>query len=81
MILNRKKAKNDTTSTIDNQALMLRTVTSYSLFLLVILILFFYLYHSTIDNVRNSYNQQAKSTLISNAELFEKDLNIMNVYC
>lgn len=81
MILNRKKAKNDTTSTIDNQALMLRTVTSYSLFLLIILILFFYLYHSTIDNVRNSYNQQAKSTLISNAELFEKDLNIMNVYC
>lgn len=81
MILNRKKAKNNTDSTMDNQALMLRTVTSYSVFLLIILILFFYLYHSTMDNVRNSYNQQEKSTFISNAELFEKDLNIMNVYC
>ena len=45
MILNRKKAKNSTDSTMDNQALMLRTVTSYSIFLLIILILFFHVYH------------------------------------
>lgn len=81
MILNRKEAKNNTTSTRDNQTLMLRTVTSYSVFLLAILILFFYLYHSTMDNVRNSYNQQTESTLMSNVELFEKDLEIMDVYC
>lgn len=81
MILNRKNAKNNTTSTRDNQALMLRTVTSYSIFLLIILILSFYLYHSSMNNVRDSYNHQVESTFISNMELFEKDLDIMNVYC
>lgn len=81
MILNRKLAKKGAILTRDNQTLMLRTVTSYSVFLLAILILFFYLYHSTMDNVRNSYNQQTESTLMSNVELFEKDLEIMDVYC
>lgn len=60
---------------------MLRMVTSYSIFLLVILILFLYLYQSTFKNVETQYNFQEQSTLISNVELFEKDLKIMNVYC
>lgn len=81
MIFNRKNTKNNTASTSENQALMMRTVTSYSIFLLVILILSFFLYYSSMNNARDSYNQQKKSTLVSNVELFEKDLNIMNVYC
>ncbi len=81
MILDRKNTKKDTTSTRDNQTLMMKMLTSYSIFLLAILILFFYLYHSAMTNIRSSYNQQAKATMISNVELFEKDLDIMNVYC
>lgn len=81
MILNRKKIKNNTNSTADRQTLMLRMVTSYSIFLLVILILFLYLYQSTFRNVQQQYDFQQESTLVSNVELFEKDLRIMNVYC
>lgn len=81
MILNRKHRENDTTSTTGNTTLMLKMVTSYSIFLLIILILFFYLYHTTFSNVRISYNMQEQTSLISNAESFEKDFQIMNVYC
>ena len=81
MILNTKTTKNNADSTTEKQSLMLRMVTSYSIFLLVILILFLYLYQSTFKNVETQYNFQEQSTLVSNVELFEKDLNIMNVYC
>lgn len=81
MILNKKTTKNNADSTTEKQSLMLRMVTSYSIFLLVILILFLYLYQSTFKNVETQYNFQEQSTLVSNVELFEKDLNIMNVYC
>lgn len=54
---------------------MLKMVTSYSIFLLIILVLFIFLYRSTINNARDSYDQQNETTLISNAELFESDLN------
>ncbi len=81
MILNTKTTKNNADSTTEKQSLMLRMVTSYSIFLLVILILFLYLYQSTFKNVETQYNFQEQSTLISNVELFEKDLKIMNVYC
>ena len=81
MILNRKKTQNNTNSTTDRQSLMLRMVTSYSIFLLVILILFLYLYQSTFRNVQQQYDFQQESTMVSNVELFEKDLRIMDVYC
>lgn len=81
MILNRKETKNNTNSTTDKQSLMLRMVTSYSIFLLVILILFLYLYQSTFRNVQQQYDFQQESTMVSNVELFEKDLRIMDVYC
>ncbi len=81
MILDRKNSQKDTNSTNEHNTLMLKMVTSYSAFLLIILILFFFLYHSTIDNTRSSYNQQKESTLISNVELFENDLQIMEIYC
>jgi two-component system response regulator YesN len=81
MILNRKKTQNNTNSTTDRQSLMLRMVTSYSIFLLVILILFLYLYQSTFRNVQQQYDFQQESTMVSNVELFEKDLKIMDIYC
>lgn len=81
MILNRKKTRNNTNSTTDRQSLMLRMVTSYSIFLLVILILFLYLYQSTFRNVQQQYDFQQESTMVSNVELFEKDLKIMDIYC
>lgn len=81
MILNRKKAQNNTNSTMDRQSLMLRMVTSYSIFLLVILILSLYLYQSTFRNVQQQYDFQQESTMVSNVELFEKDLKIMDIYC
>ncbi len=81
MILNRIKSKKNKISTTDKQSLMLHMVTSYSIFLLVILILFLYLYQSTVHNIQHQYNFQQEATMVSNVELFEKDLNIMNVYC
>lgn len=81
MILDRKSTQKDTDYTNHNSTLMLKMVTSYSIFLLIILILFIFLYRSTINNARDSYDQQNETTLISNAELFESDLNVMEVYC
>ena len=81
MIFNKKDTLNDTNYTSHNSTLMLKMVTSYSIFLLIILVLFIFLYRSTINNARDSYDQQNETTLISNAELFESDLNIMEVYC
>ena len=81
MIFNKKEAHNDTNYTSHNSTLMLKMVTSYSIFLLIILVLFIFLYRSTINNARDSYDQQNETTLVSNAELFESDLNVMEVYC
>lgn len=81
MIFNKKVAQNDTNYTSHNSTLMLKMVTSYSIFLLIILVLFIFLYRSTINNARDSYDQQNETTLVSNAELFESDLNVMEVYC
>jgi AraC-like DNA-binding protein len=60
---------------------MLKLVTSYSIFLLIILILVLYLYIIGAKNADRIYELQSESTLISNVELFEKDIDIMNVYC
>lgn len=81
MILHRKSPQKDADYTSHNSTLMLKMVTSYSIFLLIILVLFIFLYRSTINNARDSYDQQNETTLISNAELFESDLNVMEVYC
>lgn len=76
-------SKNYTSSTNgnDRQALMLKMMTSYSIFLFIILVLFVHLYISDTKNARSQYQWQVKSTLMSNVELFEKDLDIMNAYC
>ncbi len=70
-----------TSPTNDRQALMLKMMTSYSIFLFIILVLFTYLYVANTNNARSQYQWQVKSTLMSNVELFEKDLDIMEAYC
>jgi len=60
---------------------MLKMMTSYSIFLFVILVLSVHLYSSESRNARTQYQWQVRATLMSNAELFEKDLEIMNAYC
>ena len=57
--------------------MMLRMVSSYSIFLFVILVLFVHLYISDSNNARSQFQWQVKSTLMSNVELFETDLVIM----
>lgn len=78
-------SKNDTspanTRASDKQALMLKMVSSYSIFLFIILVLFVHLYISDTQNARSQYQWQVRSTFMSNAELFEKDLDIMEAYC
>ncbi len=65
----------------DRQSMMLKMVTSYSIFLFIILVLFSYLYFSDAKNARSQYQWQVKATFMSNAKLFEKDLDIMDAYC
>lgn len=60
---------------------MFKMVTSYSIFLLVILILGIYLYFSTNENVRNHFLQQNKAMLQSSIRSVDKDLDIMEVFC
>lgn len=74
-------SENHTNSTSDKQSLMLKMVTSYSIFLFIILILFSYLYFNNAKNARSQYQWHVKATFMSNVELFEKDLDIMDVYC
>lgn len=81
MILDKKKHAEGANVTNENNTLMLKMVTSYSIFLLVILFLFCFVYYSSLNNTRNSYNCQNETTFISNVELFENDLHIMEVYC
>jgi AraC-like DNA-binding protein len=76
-----KHGEKHTKSPNDHLTLMLKMLTSYSVFLFIILILFFHLFNSSSKNAKTQYQWQAKSTLMSNVELFEKDLDIMNVYC
>ncbi|MDE5824514.1 MAG: hypothetical protein K2H91_07520, partial [Lachnospiraceae bacterium] len=73
--------KNYTGSTNSRQSLMLKMMTSYSIFLFIILALSVHLYSSYAQNARNQYQWQVNATLMSNVELFEKDLEIMNTYC
>jgi AraC-like DNA-binding protein len=73
--------KKYTNSTRDTQSIKLKLVTSYSIFLFIILVLFLYLFNTGSQNSQNQYKWQVKSTLTSNVELFEKDIDIMNVYC
>ena len=76
-----KQTKKHTTLPISIQRLMLKTAVSYSIFLLIIVILLYYLLNILANNAQNSYTLQMQSTFIGNIESFETDLNIMDAYC
>ena len=48
----------------DRQSMMLKMVTSYSIFLFIILVLFSYLYFSDAKNARSQYQWQVKATFM-----------------
>ena len=74
MILNKKKEQSNTHSTTENSGLMLKMVSSYSIFLLIILLLFGVLYYSGLDNMRDVYDLQTTTTFSRDVEIFEQDL-------
>lgn len=61
--------------------LMLKLITTYSIFLFAILVLFFFLYNASFKNSKDSYNLQAQSGMTGRVERFEGDLKIMDTYC
>ena len=67
--------------TTGQNGLMLKIVTSYSLFLLIILVLFVVLYRNSIENAKAPYNTQNQLTMIKDIEFFEEDFQIMEMYC
>ncbi len=67
--------------TTGQNGLMLKIVTSYSVFLMVILVLFAVLYRNSINNAKVPYNTQNQLTMIKDIEFFEQDFQIMEMYC
>lgn len=67
--------------TTGQNGLMLKIVTSYSVFLLIILVLFVVLYRNSIENAKAPYNTQNQLTMIKDIEFFEEDFQIMEMYC
>ncbi len=61
--------------------LLFKLITSYSVFLFIILILFTYLYYSSKSNAENSYNLQSETLMAGRAESFEDDLKVMDTNC
>ncbi len=80
MLGNKKDLVRYSNSNESKSALFIRIVLSYSIFLVVILILFLYIYGETAKSSSDLYNYQNQSTFVSNMELFEGDLDIMEVY-
>lgn len=79
--MNKTKNKNMTPSTTDNKSLMIKMVSSYSIFLLIIIILFWGLYYTNLNIVRDEYNIQNKSASTRDVEYFEQELYIMEMFC
>ena len=81
MIFHKKNEKNTANLTMQNQTWMIRMVTSYSAFLLIILILFAYLYQITFKNLEKTYLSQQDASFSKDVKLFERDIYILDVYC
>lgn len=80
MILYKKGLNGNAASDTDNNRLMLRMVTSYSIFLLVILGLSIYLYLSAANNMRSQFREQNLAMLHSSMMLVDKDFDIMDIF-
>ena len=56
-------------------------VSSYSVFLLIIVILFWGLYYTNLNSVEDEYNIQNRASAIRDVEYFEQDIYIMEMFC
>lgn len=81
MILYRRLSRNESNITTDSTHLMLKTVTSYSIFLLAILLLSLFMYSSAGHNLRLRFQQTNRDMLRSSVLLMDKNLDIMEVFC
>jgi len=77
------KDTNNVSVTKKNRAdsIMLRFIISYSIFLLVILILFAFIFNGYIRTSANTYNLSQRTTYLSKIELFENNYKIMDTTC
>ncbi len=81
MILNKKEIRNKTVSTTSNRSLMTKMVSSYSVFLLIIAILFGLLYYSNLTGVEEDYNLQYQSATARDVQYFEQNMQVMELFC
>lgn len=81
MIFNKNIQKKDTVSPTDETVFQKRMVSSYSVFLIIITVLFCFLYLSTLNNTRNLYQVQNHTAIASDADYFEQSLYIMEMTC
>lgn len=80
MIFTKKWMTNKSISTSQDRQLMLRMVTSYSIFLLIILLLSLFLYFSTITNTRERFIQQNQTILQNSVQVVDKNFQIMEMF-
>ncbi len=80
MLFNRKNIKEKRNFLVTDNRLMLKMVTSYSVFLLIIIVLGIFLYTTAMKNVKNTFLTQNRSLLKNSVELMDKDLQIMEVF-
>ena len=81
MLFNIKHPKKDNEMTTDSNHLMVKMVTSYSLFLFIILLLSINLYLITSNNMKKQFNEQNKAMLDSSIQSMDMVFDIMDVFC
>ncbi|MBQ9136383.1 MAG: hypothetical protein IJX66_09870, partial [Lachnospiraceae bacterium] len=80
MKFTKNKTKKVSTSTTADQRFMLQLVTSYSVFLIIILFLSLYLYFSTIQNTKEQFLQQSQTVLKNSVQVVDKNFQIMEMF-
>ncbi|MBO5165807.1 MAG: helix-turn-helix transcriptional regulator [Lachnospiraceae bacterium] len=80
MKITKNKTKKISTSTSADQRFMLQLVTSYSVFLIIILFLSLYLYFSTIQNTKEQFLQQSQTVLKNSVQVVDKNFQIMEMF-
>lgn len=80
MILNKKGSKKKSTLTTADSHLMLKMVTSYSIFLLIIVLLGIFLYTSALKNMKSRFQVQNRALLTNSILLLDKDFQVIEVF-
>lgn len=80
VIFNKNRFQKISNSTTSDQRIMLRLVTSYSIFLIIILVLSLYLYFSTIQNTKKQFLDQSQTVLTNSVQVVDKNFQIMEMF-